>query len=64
MSIDLSKDLRKVDFKEVAKDVPSSSQSQSQDQPLEKKDLDRLPKSFKHASSHPINQIIGNPNQG
>jgi len=31
MSMDLSKDSRKVDFKEVAQDVPSSSQSKSQD---------------------------------
>ena len=49
---------------EESREVPSSSQFQSQEQPLQKKDPDRLPRSFKHASSHPKDQIIGDPNQG
>jgi len=64
MTVEPSKELKKLDIKDDSKDVPSSSQSQSQEQRLEKKDLDRLFKSFKHASTHPIDQIIRNPNQG
>ena len=62
MMSDKSKELENLENQEGSKDEIQISQSH--EQPLERKDLDKLPKSFKHASSHLIDQILGDPTQG
>jgi len=56
--------MEKLNIQEETKDESPNSPSKAQEQLLEKEDLDRLPKRFKHATSHPIDQIIGHPSQG